>query len=70
MMVALKLLLIFGVLALGVTHSMARKMARSKSDFMEYADRNKDGLVKLCEFVRFFNKVELTIRFLQRKQVL
>ena len=66
MMVALKLLLIFGVLALGVTHSMAR----SKSDFMEYADRNKDGLVKLCEFVRFFNKVELTIRFLQRKQVL
>ena len=54
MMVALKLLLIFGVLALGVTHSMARKLARSNSDFMEYADRNKDGLVKLCEFARFF----------------
>ena len=68
MMVALKLLLIFGVLAfLVVTHTMTRKEGSACiSDFMEmYADdRNKNGVVKLCEFAKFFNKDELNIRFL------
>merc|ERR1711962_1426369 len=57
-----KLAVIFGILSLSEAQYKLRAPAPGPacdSYLIQYGDGNKDGVVKLCEFARVFNRYEL-----------